>query len=217
MYHFRRLLVFTLLSLLFINLTSAQKFTRDVWHEGEIDLNDGSTVKGLLKIDIEKESIQLKSKGTIRSFSAQNIQAFQIIDSRSKKLRSFYALPFYTPNGYGNPHLFELLTEGETSLLVRERIVEKIESNFDPYWGNMNSKQQYVREDDFYLLKPSSSIKMVDLRNREASLEHMKDQKEGLMAYIKQGKLKYYTRSDMIKIVNKYNQLKTVNKQASNQ
>jgi hypothetical protein len=106
---------------------SAQDFAKDRWHPGEAHLFNGEVYAGQLKYDLENNNLQVSQSGTIRSFSAFQVESFTFVDDQAKLSRSFYALPYERAEKYETPTFFELLSDGEAvSLLNREVIVQRV-------------------------------------------------------------------------------------------
>ncbi|NLR92261.1 MULTISPECIES: hypothetical protein [Flammeovirga] len=188
----------------------AQDFPSEYWHMGEVDLNNGTTLKGKLKYSLEEgvESIQILVNGVIKSFGAMNVRSFQILDATTKRERFFYSLPFKQSKGYVKNHFFELLEDGEPYVLfIRERIAEVSETSYDPYWGNNFNTRRRILVYDFYLMDMYAEIRQVDTRKLETMLVYFGKYKDEVAAFIKINKLDYKDREDFLQIVRYYDSL----------
>ena len=206
------LLPFAFCALLCNNLM-AQEFSKDMWHEGEIDLLFGKerqTLRGKLKYSLEEETVQVIAVNTIKTYNAQDIEAFQIFDAKYEIVRFFFSLPYGTTKKetFEKKHLFELLLDDEYSLLARERIVERINNQFNPDWGMSRPVRSFEQVDDFFLMDAKGRIKYVDIKSIDTTLDAMKDRYEALRKYIKTNKMRIARRPDMMRIVDHYNKLK---------
>ncbi|ANQ48719.1 hypothetical protein KMW28_09525 [Flammeovirga yaeyamensis] len=206
-----RIKILGLISALFLSFNiNAQEFPSEYWHFGEVDLNDGTTLKGKLKYSLEEgvESIQIIVNGVIKSFGAQNVRSFQIMDAMTRRERYFYSLPFKQSKGYVKNHFFELLEDGEPYiLLIRERIAEISETSYDPYWGSNYNSRRRVLVYDFYLMDMYAEIRQVDTRKLETMLVYFGKYKDKVEAFIKVNKLDYQDREDFLQIVRYYDTL----------
>ncbi|AZQ62140.1 hypothetical protein EI427_07805 [Flammeovirga pectinis] len=195
---------------LFPIFTFAQDFPSEFWHAGEVDLTNGSSLKGRIKYSLEEEveSIQVIVNGVIKSFGAQNVASFEILDKLTKRQRVFYSLPFKRSKGYVKNHFFELLEEGEPYILfTRERIAEVSETSYDPYWGSNFNTRRKILVYDFYLMDMYAEMRQVDTRKLETMLAYFGKYKDKIEAFIKINKLDYKDREDFLQIVRYYDVL----------
>lgn len=205
--------LFLLLFVLFVSVTGiqAQDFSPDFWHNGEADLESGLFLKGKMKYSLDGDNLQIVEGKVIKSYSAENVSAFEIMDVVTKRTRYFYSLP-YKIERYQKRHFFELLSEGShLTLLTREKLVEKIENEYNPYWTapyGTQVKRRIIIEYDFFLMDKFGEIKQVNLRKVDTAISMMKDFKKKLIPFIDVNKLDFRDREDYMQIVNYYNRLK---------
>lgn len=188
-----------------------QKFSRDYWHDGEIDLASGETLKGKIKYELERDNLVFQSGNVLRSYFATAVEAWQIVDATNNQIRYFYTLPYGAEGGggYQKPTFFELLVEGEfMSLLTREEVVEKIENVYDPYWFSGRSVRVAVQQENYYLMDGEGNIVNTE-ETLDGFLKPLSDQDKNLRKFIKTNDLKFERRSDAVQIVNYYNSLKS--------
>lgn len=206
-----RLPAFLLFFLLLCLRVHAQEFSSQYWHLGEVDLSDGNTLQGRVKYDLDGENLQIVQGETIKSYSAENIEAFQFTDALSKRERYFFSLPYKQANGYQKRHFFELLTDGQTySLMAREKVVERIEPTMSPYyWGGTSTVRTMVLDYDFFLIDGKGNISMLDMRKQETALQPMKDKAQSLQNFVKVNKLDYRRPDHLSALVDYYNRLKS--------
>ena len=197
-----------LLSLLAFEL-QAQRFSKDLWHKGEVDLTSGETVRGYVKYDLDNDNLIYKNGNTVRSYSATRVEAWQIVDDKTKQVRYFFTLPFSTDGtSYKKPTFFELLSEGEPySLLSREKIVDQVENLYDPYWFGGRNIRVTVQVDDYFLIDEKGDIAFCSNEEDEA-LALLDNKDKVLKKFIKVNKLDIVRREDMIQLVDYYNSLK---------
>ncbi|KXX70675.1 hypothetical protein AVL50_07590 [Flammeovirga sp. SJP92] len=189
---------------------SAQDFPSEYWHQGEVDLTNGNSMRGRIKYSLEEgvESIQVIVNGVIKSYGAQNVQSFEIMDAMTKRQRVFFSLPFKKSKGYVKNHFFELIEEGEPYILfARERIAEVSETSYDPYWGSNFNTRRRVLVHDFYLMDMFADIRQVDMRKEETMLAYFGKYKDKVKAFININKLDYKDREDFLQIVRYYDSL----------
>jgi len=193
----------------------SQDFPQDNWYPGSAVLTTGEEKKGQIKYDLESNSIQLESDNKIETFHASQFNTFSIYMDRENMYRAFYVLPYAGSTGYKRPTIFELIVEGELSLLAREYIVTR--------GGNANPSVRtngFVRMSDpfglvqqflgfnLYLVDKRANVIELTTNRKEvvaAFGEHQKDLKK----YIKEEKLKTDNLIDMAQLVNYFNTLNT--------
>ena len=103
-----------------------------VWHTGQVLLNDGGLVKGLIKYDLASDAVHFDLDGTTRTYVANQITRFSFFQLSIKANRHFIALPFSEKGDYKRPKLFEIIYEAETSLLAREETLYSNWTKLDP-------------------------------------------------------------------------------------
>lgn len=176
----------------------------ELWHEGKVILENGDTLRGLVKYDLQQDLIQFTGKNeTIETYTARKVLHCEIFDKTEGVYRQFYSLPYSTASGYKTPVFFELIGEGKLTVLSRERL-ESQTSSSPYYYGNSFSRTVLVNK--YYMLKANGEI--IDLSIRKSDLmdlfgkqaDHMND-------YMKDNKLRIDEKQDMIRIVNYYNSL----------
>ena len=187
----------------------AQKFSKDLWHRGEVDLTTGETVTGYVKYDLENDNLIYKNGNTVRSYNATRVEAWQIVDEKTKQVRYFFTLPYSNDgSSYKKPTFFELLTEGEPySLLAREKIVEQVENLYDPYWFGGRNIRVTMQVDDYFLIDEKGDITFCSNEEDEA-LAVLDNKDNVLKKFIKVNKLDIVRREDMIQLIDYYNSLK---------
>src|SRR5262245_58620833 len=109
--------------LLLLSLTAfSQQFPSELWHEGKIVLEEGDTLRGNIKYNMQSDLLQLEIDNKLESFTARKVVYFEIFDTTIKRYRHFYSLPYTTSGEYRAPVFFELLSEGKMTLLCRESL-----------------------------------------------------------------------------------------------
>lgn len=200
-------LLFVYLTLLLIGSASAQEFSRDYWHNGEVDLFSGETFKGKLKYDLEKDNIVIQvGDGAIKSFSSQKVQGFQFFDALLQVPRYFHTLPFEKRIGYRSPVFFELLSEGELNLLNREKITQR--SVYYPSFGGGWTSTTFVLEDDYYILdQKTEKVTAFDPNTQDIS-QFMASKRTEVQDFVRNNRIRQNEKMGLIRIFEFYNQKK---------
>lgn len=197
--------------ILTVGLAHAQTFSRDLWHDGEVNLFSGETLRGKIKYDLDNNSIQLSSGGVVRSFSSYQVESFQFFDDLQKTPRAFYSLPFKKAGNYESPVFFELLYEGKKlTLLNREVLLQRAVGVMNPWgwWGpRMGMGTTVVQADSYYILDmvKEQVIKPGDQRSDWLAL--MKDFRDEMSEFMRVNKLSVTERKDILKIMAHYDEL----------
>jgi hypothetical protein len=182
---------------------NAQQFSKDFWHLGEVDLFAGETYRGKIKYDLEKDNLQIQLEtGTMKSFSAQKVEAYQIFDGLVQTNRYFYTLPYEKVQGYSTPTFFELLTDGRLDLLNREVIVQQVVTDY--FFYRTWTRTVQVQQDAYYFLDYQEKVHKFE-GDWETLIRLMDDKREQVHRFAEQNALNLRKREDLIKLVDFYN------------
>jgi len=197
----RLITLFFLTSL--INAASAQDWPSDLWHDGKIVLEQGDTLRGQVKYDLQQDLLQFKIKNEkVEAYSARKVMFFEIFDNTINRYRNFFSLPYNKTSSYLAPVFFELLEEGKLTLLSRENLEYKTYSS--PYYVGSYSRLVMVYR--FYFLNEKGEItEFVGTKNDLLNLMGRKS--EDVEKYIKTNRLKVEEKYDFARIVAYYNSL----------
>jgi hypothetical protein len=193
-----------LLSGVLISLTLtafAQRFPFEFWHEGRIVLEQGDTLKGMVKYDLQQDIIQhTRNDKTVDAFSARKVLFFEIFDQSVHKYRQFYTLPFTTAGTYRAATFFELLEEGKMTLLARENLEYK--TYYTGYYGGSFRRLELVYH--YFFLDESGNITEFT-GNKNDLMQKMERRADDVEKYIRQNRLHLDEKEDFAKIVAYYN------------
>ncbi|HYG39402.1 MAG TPA: hypothetical protein VD908_12315 [Cytophagales bacterium] len=194
---------------IFINTISfSQVFPSEIWYEGKVYLDSQETLRGHIKYDFDNDLIQVNSDNLIKTFSTRKFTSFEITDTDRNVVRSFYSLPYYRVSNYKVPMMFELVKEGKNlSLLSREYITTETVPQYDFYTHRNYYFNRSVVAYNYYLLFPTGKIRQYHF-NKNELLDLLKDKSSEIKKYVKENRLKYDKREDLIEIVTYYNTLK---------
>jgi hypothetical protein len=207
--------VFTI-CLILLGLISVQaqnsQFPSQVWHKGNIFLNDGTTLSGLIKYDLDNNLVQLQSQ-TVDTFTASNVSNFEIFDEIFGGIRRFYSLPYALNGEYETPTFFEVLTEGnDLALLCREYIATDTRGmsswgpmGMNPFWGPQNSFG-YRLAFNYYFFK-NGKMKRYSLKRKDL-FAMLPGYDEEINLFMRKNRLEHDKRGDLLRITAYYNELK---------
>jgi hypothetical protein len=210
-----RYIQLTLVFLLIFNLSAnaqSGQFPSHLWHKGQIITTNGQVFQGTLKYDLENNLVQLQNSG-IETFSASNVERFEIFDEQYGGIRTFYSLPYSLSGDYESPIFFEILTEGNNIvLLCREYITTDNRGMgmyspmvMNPIWGPPMSGA-YKLAFNFYFLK-DGSIQKYSQKKKEL-LDILDDRSDEVELYMRKNRLTHDQRGDLLRITAYYNQIK---------
>ena len=181
----------------------SQNWAFELWHDGKIVLNEGDTLKGLVKYDMQQDLVQFSTnEKKAEVYTARKVLFFEIFDNTIHKYRRFFTLPFSVNAGYRTQIFFELLEEGKMTLLSRELLEYKTYSS--PYY--IGSYSRLVLTNRYFFLKDDGTIEEF-LGNKSDLLALMGRQSEEVERYIKSNNLRFDDKSDIAQIVAYYNSL----------
>ena len=195
-----------LITLIGHGVVIAQQFPSDFWHKGKVVLVEGDTLAGNVKYDFINEVVQLEKNDKILTFNSKSVLYFEIFDITVDAYRQFYSLPFEVSPNYKTPILFEVLFEGELSLLAREMYTTKT-SSYTPYYYPGSTYTRTVLDYDFYFVGARGEISYFTGKKRQL-LEIMSRHSAQINNYIKDHNLKIDRRSDLARVTAFYNGLK---------
>ena len=197
------LLVFTYT--LYCNPAAAQNFPSEFWHAGKLVLVEGDTITGEIKYNLETDILQVNASNKVYTFSARKILYFEIFDITVDSYRQFYTIPYKVRPDYKTPVIFEVLHEGELTLLCREEIVTQT-NNLNSYYWTGGTYSRKVLDYRYYFMSKDGRIEDYTRRKRDL-LRILRKRSSQIKEYIKRNNLKHDTRRDLTRIVSYYNSL----------
>lgn len=181
----------------------AQEFAFEYWHEGKIVLENGDTLKGSVKYDMQTDLIQIKVNERLEAYTARKILYLEIFDATVRRYRKMYSLPYNTSGEYRASIIFELLVEGKITLLCREALEYRTLSSSFYYYGNYS---RLVLVNKYFLLQEDGRI--VPFQGTKNDwLDQMGRYKEEIQRYAKTNRLDFDEKYDLTRIIEHYNSL----------
>lgn len=201
--------------LFFVHLTitgQSQDFPSEMWHNGKLVLLSQDTIIGKIKYDLKNDIIQINIKNALQTYSARKIFYFEIFDETIDSYRHFYSLPYNVQPNYKVPLLFEVLYEGQLSLLCREEVVTESAPQYNSYpyssyYGNNSYNQTRTRLSyKYYFFDERGGIQDYNMKKNEL-LTFFKKHQQQVKQYIKKNNLKPDKMSDLVRLTAYYNAL----------
>jgi hypothetical protein len=217
---FRLVLVVALALAAFLPAVAQQVDVQE-WPKGRIVLTSGDTLSGPVTYHRIEDIIRVTlADGSIQAYAPVNVSSFTVTDERGRFRQTFKPYMWNRGNDYSDykaPAFFELLTEGNYSLVKREVLSSRnlnyspmyagsgYGRYYDPY-GYGHLRQQTVVQDLFYIYNPKGAI--ISLRNPKRDLEDLFGNKAKVMKeFVKRNNLEYDNARDLVRIVGHFNQL----------
>lgn len=199
--------VIVILGLFIISFSGfSQEFPSELWHSGKMVLVSEDTLIGLLKYDMEQELVQVKSGEKLYTYGASKVFYFEIFDETVDYQRRFYTIHYGLVSNYKVPVIFEVLLEGNISLLSREKIGLK-SSQVNSYSYRYSPSSSYTREIltySYYFLDRKGNITLYTLKKKDL-LTVLSKRETQVSKFIRSNNLNVDHRSDLIRIISFYN------------
>lgn len=209
-------IILTLLSLVTV-IAQNQQFPSQVWHKGNIFLADGTSFSGELKYDMDNNLVQLQT-GSVTTFTASNVESFDIYDETYGGIRKFYSLPYSLNGDYETPIFFEVLTQGDNiALLCREYIATDTRGmnnwgamgmgmgmGMNPFWGPPNFTG-YRLAFNYYFLK-NGRLEKYSLKKKDL-FSMLPGYDDEIDLFMRKNRLEHDKRGDLLRITAYYNEL----------
>ena len=182
----------------------AQEFPSELWHDGKMVLVEEDTLVGKLKYDMTQDIVQVQVNDKMYTYGASKIFYFDIFDETVDYYRQFYTLPYGLISNYKVPVIFEVLIEGNVTLLSREKIILKSSQINSSYMYSPSSYNREVLTYEYFFLDRTGNITEYTLKKKSlfAALQKREQQ---VSKFIRTNGLRIDRRSDLIRIISFYN------------
>lgn len=183
--------------------SQAQEFAFEYWHDGKVVLENGDTLKGNVKYDMQTDLVQVKVNDKLETYTARKLMFLEIFDQTVKKYRRMYSLPYKTSGEYRAPVIFELLEEGKITLLCREAVEYR---TYSPSFYSYGSYTKLTIVYKYFLLKEDGSIVPFQ-GNKNEWLGLMVGREKEVQKYAKANRLSFDDKYDLSRIIAYYNSM----------
>lgn len=190
------------IALILTTAAQAQEFAFELWHDGKVVLENGDTLAGNIKYDMQTDLVQVQQHDQFTTYSARKLLFLEIFDKTERRYRRMYSLPYNTSGEYRAPVIFELLEEGKITLLCRESLEYRTYSSVYNYYSYSRLTVVYR----YFLLKEDGSIAEF-MGKRGDWLDLMNDRKEEVQKFAKSNRLDFDEKYDLSRIIAYYNSL----------
>ena len=195
---------------------AAQIFPNQQWRPGMAVLTTGDTIKGKIKYNLQEEVIQIENKDKVATFNAAQLTYFEVKPDRLREERVFYSIPLRNKAGYFQPRFYELMSQGEVSLLGREYIAVVTQAGNTSFIRPMNSSFASIVMSSantrkfmaYKLFLANSKGDVIPLGETvKSTVNAFGNNKGNLRKFIKEQEMTLLNVFDFVKLVKYYNQL----------
>lgn len=190
-----------------VGAAQAQYFPSEYWHDGWLVSDENDTLRGEIKYDLPNDIVQVRYRDRINTFSSRKIVYLEFYDKTTENYRQFYSLPYAVNYDYKVPMLFELLYEGELSLLTREAVIQETVPAVQSYSLSGYNQTRQRLDYSFYFLDKKGNIRLYNGKKPELQ-DAMRDRWSEVKSFMKKNRLSPDKIRDLVRIVAFYNSVK---------
>jgi hypothetical protein len=204
----KHIFLLSILLLVYVSKGVSQDLPQEMWHPGYIVLESEDTLRGKIQYDFESNLLQYTQDKTIKTFSSQNLLYFGFHCQFFKRYRYVYTLPYQLKGRMSTPVFFEILEEGNITLMAREYVINEPNHRFgNPmYRTSRGSSSRNILTYDYYLLTENGEINKFSEKRKDI-YQYFGRNQDLMKDYIKDNKLRVDKQVDLIKIISYYNQV----------
>ncbi len=176
-----------------------------LWHPGQVTLADQNVVAGEINYDLKYNAIQVRRHGVVRTYTAEKIAHFKLFDQAKHRQRHYVAIDHQLTEGYQRKTIFEVLTEGDLTILRKSKYVRRPRVTEDQRAPHIYLNA--VCRHAYYAYNQGNFFEIEDFT--EQVLPLMTDYEDLVQDYIRRCKLKLRRISEQMRVVHLYNQLRS--------
>lgn len=173
------------------------------WCPGQVTLADQRVVGGEINYDLKYNAIQVRHNGVVRTYTAEKIAHFEMFDQVKHRERRYVAIDHRLAEGYQRKTFFEVLTEGDLTILRKSKYVRKPRVTEDQRAPHIYLNA--VCRHDYYAYNQGEFFEIKDFK--EQVLPLMTSYEDLVQDYIQRCKLKLRKINEQMRVVHLYNQL----------
>ena len=193
------------LMLIFVSIIQgfSSPINQGLWCSGQVVLKDQQVVKGEISYDLKFNAIQVRADGIVRTYTAENVAHFRLFDQIKHRDRRYVAIDHQLDEGYQRRTFFEVLTEGDLTVLRKTKYVRKPRVTED-----FRAPHIYLNAVCKHTYYGFSGSRFFEIDNFKEQVLPLMNRYEDLVSdYIKQCKLKLRKIHEQMRVVHLYNQL----------
>lgn len=201
---------FLIIWIALVNSLKSQQMPNEMWHPGYVITEKGDSIIGNLNYDFLTNLVQVAiSKQQVKAMSSQQLINFGFNCQFFNRPRIVYSLPYQLNGSVKNLIFFEILAEGQITLMCREYVVEQTVNNYNSAFYRNSNRYRDTRKVltyDYYFLTSDGQIVEFESNKKEV-LTFFGKYKNEVQSFIKKNKLKVNRQGDLVRITGYYNQL----------
>lgn len=204
----KKYILTTLLGLLFLGGSSAK--SNITWNKGILQLTNGSQLRGELNYNWKAEIIQVKQpNGTIKAYSAPQIQQFTYYDNDANLLRRFVSVDLPVQSAMVRTFILEAIAEGPMMVYRRLRRMREV-IKFSKPTGYSSDNELLKDYDNFQYIVALKSDSFVQLDDFNLAIWPQLEQEFGseLRQYIRAHGLDTSSTVSKLILISHYNSLR---------
>ena len=173
------------------------------WCSGRITLENDVVLEGDISYDLKFEALQVKTGNLVRTYTAENIAVFEIFDPIKYRHRKYVAVDHIMDEGYQRKTFFEVLADGEITILRKSRYLRRprITEDFRAPHVYLNTVCRHT----YYIYQGGQFTEIEDFQSQVLPL--MKSHQREIKKYVKRCELKLKEIHEQMRVVMLYNQL----------
>ncbi|MEM9674185.1 MAG: hypothetical protein AAF992_16455 [Bacteroidota bacterium] len=173
------------------------------WCTGRVTLENDVVLEGDISYDLKFEALQVKTGNVTRTFTAENITVFEMFDPIKYRHRKYVAVDHIMDEGYKRKTFFEVLADGEITILRKSRYLRRprITEDFRAPHIYLNAVCRHT----YYIYQGEQFAEIEDFKSQVLPL--MQSHRKKVDDYVRRCELKLQEIHEQMRVVILYNQL----------
>ena len=199
----KKYLVVLILVSVSITQSMSSPINAGFWCPGSVTLENQQVVSGEVSYDLKFNAVQVRHDGVVRTYTAEKVAYFDLFDQVKHRDRHYVAIDHQVYEGYQRRTFFEVLTDGDLTILRKTKYVRKprVTEDFRAPHIYLNA----VCKHTYYAFSEGKFFEISDFK--EQVLPLMSEHEATVNHYIEQCKLKLRKVHEQMRVVHLYNQL----------
>ena len=176
---------------------------RGFWCPGSVTLENQQVVSGDVSYDLKFNAVQVRQNGIVHTYTAEKVAHFDLYDQIKHRDRHYVAIDHRLDEGYQRKTFFEVLTEGNLTILRKTKYVRKprVTEDFRAPHIYLNA----VCKHTYYAFSEGQFFKIDNFKTQILPL--MSQYEDMVNDYIRECRLKLRKVHEQMRVVHLYNQL----------
>jgi hypothetical protein len=176
-------------------------YLNETWTQAEVYLNSGTKITDVpVKYDLKNDILEIDTKEGIKVVPKHLLKKFEIkssaepisyLNSQQLKIKSLAGI-------------FREMVSGHYSLYIKPEL-EVIQANYNAAMDVGEKADQYIKKERVYLLTDQEAIDVTKANKK--ILTYFGDKADEVEAFVKEKKLSFKEKSDLVLIIQEFNRL----------